>query len=169
MTNVYWTQFSYDDWTMYVAKTDKGLCYIGSPNKPFSELETWVMKKIPSAHLIENDAHLIPFTKAIKRFINSETKEFNLPLDLIGTTFQKNVWHASTMIPYGETRTYQMIAEEINNPKAVRAVGTAIGANPLLMVVPCHRIIAKSGSLSGFRGGLSMKEFLLQLEQENAS
>src|SRR5699024_3179908 len=139
MTNVYWSKFSHDNWKMYVAKTDKGICYIGSPNKPFSELENWVKKKIPSAELIKNESKLASACDEIISYLNAKLKEFTIPLDLIGTDFQKNVWHASCLIPYGETWTYQTIANEINKPKAVRAVGTAIGANPVLMVVPCHR------------------------------
>ena len=88
-----------------------------------------------------------------------------MPIDLHGTPFQQIVWKALQEIPYGQTVSYSDIAERIEKPNAVRAVGTAIGANPVLIIVPCHRVIAKSGKLGGFRAGLEMKEQLLELER----
>lgn len=92
-------------------------------------------------------------------------KVFDLPLHLIGTDFQKKVWNALLEIPYGETRTYQEIAIRIGNPKAVRAVGRACNRNPVGIIVPCHRVIGKNGSLTGYAGGLSYKELLLKHEK----
>ena len=167
-TNIYWGTFRFHDWRLYLAATEAGLCYIGSPNAPFSELESWVSKKIKHPVLQENDEKVVAAKHALQDYLHGETNEFQMPVDAIGTTFQKAVWQASTQIPYGETRTYQEIATTIDKPNAVRAVGTAIGANPLLMIIPCHRIVAKNGSLSGFRAGLDMKKFLLELEQQHA-
>lgn len=165
-TNVYWGSFHHDNWRFYLAATDLGLCYIGSPNHSFVEVEKWISKKINKPVLLENDIKLTSTVETLKQYLNGEEKECHIPLDPIGTTFQKDVWNASMKIPYGETRTYQQIAEMIQRPKAVRAVGSAIGANPLLMIIPCHRIIAKNGGLSGFRAGLDMKRFLLELEYQ---
>ena len=92
-------------------------------------------------------------------------KEFDLPLLLKGTPFQKQVWEALLNIPFGETRSYKQIAEAIGNPKAVRAVGMANNKNPLLIVVPCHRVIGANGKLVGYAVGLDKKEFLLKLEK----
>lgn len=92
-------------------------------------------------------------------------KVFDLPLHLIGTDFQKKVWNALLEIPYGETRSYQEIAIRIGNPKAVRAVGGACNRNPIGIIVPCHRVIGKNGSLIGYAGGLSYKELLLEHEK----
>ena len=86
-------------------------------------------------------------------------------MDLHGTPFQMAVWEALRKIPFGVTVSYTDIAERIGKPSSVRAVGTAIGANPVLITVPCHRVIAKSGKLTGYRGGLDMKEQLLGLEK----
>ncbi|PFG58622.1 methylated-DNA-[protein]-cysteine S-methyltransferase [Vibrio sp. ES.051] len=91
--------------------------------------------------------------------------EFDLPLAATGTDFQNQVWLALTTIPYGETWSYQDLANAIGNPKAVRAVGLANGKNPLSIVVPCHRVIGKSGKLTGYAGGLECKQRLLALEQ----
>ncbi len=96
-------------------------------------------------------------------FVGKRTR-FELKLAPSGTAFQRDVLNALVRIPYGETRTYQDIANELGKPKAVRAVGTANGRNPLPIVIPCHRVIGKDGSLTGFGGGLPTKAFLLELE-----
>ncbi len=88
-----------------------------------------------------------------------------MPLAATGTDFQNQVWHALTTIPYGETWSYQDLADAIGNPKAVRAVGMANGKNPISVVVPCHRVIGKSGKLTGYAGGVERKQRLLALEQ----
>jgi len=91
-------------------------------------------------------------------------RKFTLPLDLRGTPFQKGVWEALLEIPYGETRSYSYIASAIGRPAAVRAIGLANGANPVSIIVPCHRVIGKSGDLVGYGGGLERKRALLELE-----
>jgi len=93
---------------------------------------------------------------------------FDLPLNPVGTDFQKQVWDALTKIPFGETVSYQTIANAINKPKAVRAVGAANGKNPIGIIVPCHRVIGANGSLTGYAGGLERKRWLLQHEQRQA-
>lgn len=90
---------------------------------------------------------------------------FDLPLRLSGTHFQKSVWNVLRQIPYGEVRTYSQIAAAIDKPKAARAVGQAANRNPLWILIPCHRVIGKDGSLTGYAGGLTMKQVLLALEQ----
>lgn len=96
-------------------------------------------------------------------FVHIRT-EFSTPLDLTGTEFQKAVWEALRQIPFGETRSYSQVAQMIGCPDAVRAVAHAIGRNPCLVVVPCHRVLGKDGSLTGFSAGLEMKKALLNLE-----
>ena len=105
----------------------------------------------------------------LSEYLNGKRKTFDLPFKMRGTQFQLQVWNALLDIPYGETRSYKQIAEAIGNPKAVRAVGMANNRNPLLIIVPCHRIIGKNGSLVGYAGGLDKKEFLLRLENQNFS
>lgn len=114
---------------------------------------------------MENQAELDVYIPELGDFLAGRTSVFSLPLQRFGTSFQQAIWEASEQIPYGETRTYSELAQQIDNPKAVRAVGAAIGANPLLMIVPCHRVLAKNGNLTGFRAGLDMKEYLLDLEK----
>lgn len=102
--------------------------------------------------------------RQLSEYFSGKRKTFNLPLLLKGTDFQKQVWQALLKIPFGETRSYKQIAEAIGNPKAVRAVGMANNKNPLLIVVPCHRVIGVNGKLVGYAVGLDKKEYLLRLE-----
>lgn len=103
--------------------------------------------------------------KQMKEYFEGERKEFDLPLRPEGTDFQKKVWNALLEIPFGETRSYQDIANAVGSPKACRAVGMANHQNPIIIVIPCHRVIGKNGKLVGYGGGLSMKEKLLLLEK----
>ena len=96
--------------------------------------------------------------------MENKRETFTFPIDAYGTEFQLSVWNTVREIPYGETYSYSEIAERIQSPNAVRAVGAAVGANPLLITIPCHRVIGKDGKLTGFRGGLEMKKALLKLE-----
>jgi len=102
--------------------------------------------------------------KQFVEYLDGKRKVFDLPLLLKGTDFQKQVWQALRDIPYGETRSYKQIAVAIGNPKAVRAVGMANNRNPLLIVVPCHRVIGTDGKMVGYAAGVDKKEFLLRLE-----
>lgn len=101
----------------------------------------------------------------LRAYFAGELREFRLPLDLQGSPFQLSVWRALCTIPYGQTRSYSDIARAIGSPKAVRAVGAANGANPVPIVVPCHRVIGAGGSLVGYGGGLPLKKRLLELER----
>ncbi len=105
----------------------------------------------------------------IKEYLNGRRKEFEAPIHLAGTAFQKKVWEALRRIPYGETRSYQEIAKSVGNPRACRAVGMANHKNPLMILVPCHRVVGKNGDLTGYAGGLEVKKFLLDLENPSRS
>ena len=100
----------------------------------------------------------------LQSYFAGERKNFDLALVLEGTDFQKRVWTALRNIPYGETVSYKELAEMIGSPKAIRAVGAANGANPIPIIIPCHRVIGNDGSLTGFGGGLRLKKHLLELE-----
>lgn len=103
----------------------------------------------------------------LKEYLAGHRREFTFPVEPKGTPFQQEVWAVLRRIPYGETRTYREIAEEIGRPKACRAVGMANHSNPCWIVIPCHRVIGSNGKLTGYAGGLEMKKMLLQLEAEN--
>lgn len=127
-------------------------------------------KRIPFNELVEQKNHpVLKETEAqLKAYFARKLDDFSLPLDFSnrGTEFQEKVWKALITIPYGQTRSYQQIAQQIGHPKAVRAVGAANGKNPISIVVPCHRVIGANGKLTGFAGGLSTKEFLLKVERK---
>ena len=102
--------------------------------------------------------------RQLQSYFAGKRAHFDLPLVLEGTDFQNRVWRALQRIPYGGTISYKQLAEEVGSPKAVRAVGAANGANPIPIIIPCHRVIGKDGSLTGFGGGLPLKRKLLELE-----
>lgn len=103
----------------------------------------------------------------LEEYFSGARREFDIPLDMPGTDFQKKCWQALAEIPYGETRSYSDIALKAGSPKAVRAAGMANHVNPIPIIVPCHRVIGKDGSLTGYAGGLEMKKFLLDMEKTN--
>lgn len=102
--------------------------------------------------------------KQLEEYFNGERRDFYLPLAPSGTEFQKLVWSELAKIPFGQTQSYQDIANAIGKPKAMRAVGAANGKNPISIIVPCHRVIGKNGTLTGYAGGLERKAWLLKLE-----
>lgn len=102
----------------------------------------------------------------LREYFAGERQIFDLPLAPEGTSFQRAVWAALESIPYGQTRTYAQIAEQVGNPRACRAVGMANHRNPLAIVIPCHRVVGKSGTLTGYAGGLDVKARLLELERK---
>jgi methylated-DNA-[protein]-cysteine S-methyltransferase len=114
----------------------------------------------------EDPAHptLLETERQLREYFAGKRDRFDLPLEFSGTEFQKKVWRALLEIPYGETRSYRSIAQQIGHAAAVRAVGAANGRNPISIVAPCHRVIGSSGKLTGFAGGLDVKERLLALE-----
>ena len=103
--------------------------------------------------------------RQLQEYFEGQRTDFELRLDLTGTVFQRKVWEALRTIPFGETRSYREVAEQIGSPRAVRAVGAANGRNPVSIVAPCHRVIGTSGALTGFAAGLDIKARLLALEQ----
>jgi methylated-DNA-[protein]-cysteine S-methyltransferase len=112
-----------------------------------------------------NDSAFSDAVEQLEEYFGGERREFELDLDPVGTAFQRRVWEALQTIPYGETRSYGQIAEQIGSPGAVRAVGLANGRNPIGIIVPCHRVIGANGSLTGYGGGLDRKRILLDLER----
>ncbi|MGM0876362.1 MAG: methylated-DNA--[protein]-cysteine S-methyltransferase [Bacillota bacterium] len=166
---IYWSLLHHKDWKMYIAATSKGLCYVGSQNMPFEELSVWAEKRFPESPLVEDEEKLHPFALELIEYFKGKRQSFTVPFDYNGTAFQLAVWKTLCEIPYGQTRVYSDIANSIKKPAAVRAVGAAIGANPVLITVPCHRVVGKNGSLTGYRGGLEMKTQLLDLERQRSS
>lgn len=103
----------------------------------------------------------------LKKYLSGKRKNFDIEIEMIGTEFQKKVWKELLNIPYGETRSYKDIAIAIGNGKACRAVGNANNKNPIAIIVPCHRVVGSNGSMTGYAGGLNIKEKLLKIEKYN--
>ncbi len=114
--------------------------------------------------LVRDDRRTAPVTKQVRAYFAGRLTKFDLSLAKAGTAFQGRVWSALRKIPFGRTRSYGQIAAAIGSPKAVRAVGSACGANPICLIVPCHRVIGANGSLTGFAFGEATKRHLLALE-----
>lgn len=124
------------------------------------------IKKGLRSEFYESDNDLLVTTrKQLEEYLDGARKEFDLPLLMVGTSFQKKVWAALMDIPYGTIATYLELARNIGNEKAVRAVASANGANAMSLVIPCHRVIGSNGELVGYGGGLAVKKTLLHLEQ----
>lgn len=113
----------------------------------------------------DDDATLAAATAELREYFAGERTAFTVPLRPVGTDFQHAVWDAIATIPYGETASYAELAQQIGRPLAVRAVGAAVGRNPVTVVVPCHRVIGSAGALTGYAGGLDRKRTLLTLER----
>jgi methylated-DNA-[protein]-cysteine S-methyltransferase len=144
---------------LLLAGDDDALTMIGFPKGS--------MRRDPEGDWIYNEKPFAAAISQLKEYFAGERHDFDLPLRLNGTEFQLLVLEELQRIPYGETTSYGDIAERIGRPKAVRAVGAANGRNPIPIIVPCHRVIGRSGDLTGFGGGLDTKEALLRLEAEH--
>ena len=117
----------------------------------------------------DDDAILLTAKAQLGEYLSGARREFDIPLLMVGTDFQKSVWNALMKVPYGTTSTYRQLAESVNNQKAVRAVAGANGANAIGVIIPCHRIIESNGGIGGYGGGVAVKKRLLRLERGEAS
>jgi O-6-methylguanine DNA methyltransferase len=142
---------------LFLVASEKGLVRL--------EFKGRVQKLNGGIEVRESKAELAPYLRELDEYFAGERRDFSVPLDLRGTEFQLACWHALLKIPYGETRSYKHIAQAIGHPQACRAVGMSNNRNPVAIIVPCHRVIASSGSLCGYGGGLDLKRKLLDLEQ----
>jgi methylated-DNA-[protein]-cysteine S-methyltransferase len=147
-----------------LAATDKGLCKVAFPTESRTSFERWLKLNFNDPELRESAEKFDEVMDQLKAYFEGTLTEFNLKLDLCGTSFQQQVWQALINIPYGKTASYGDIAKVVHLPDASRAVGAANGANPIPVIVPCHRVIGSDGKLTGFGGGLPLKEKLLMLE-----
>lgn len=129
---------------------------------------TQVLSNFPADSLQQKSSSVISSAKIqLNEYFKGTRKIFQLPLNPIGTPFQKKVWNVLCTIPFGETRSYKEIALQIENPKGCRAVGMANNRNPIMLIIPCHRVIGTDGSLIGYAGGIEIKKWLLEHERTN--
>jgi O-6-methylguanine DNA methyltransferase len=151
--------------TFRIASTAQGLAYVELPHASGHGLDGWLRRRAPDARCEEAEEPNRAAASQILEYLEGKRTDFDLALDLRGTPFQREVWEKLLEIPYGETRSYQEIARAVRRPRALRAVGNANGANPVSLVVPCHRVIASGGKLGGYAGGLPLKARLLAMER----
>jgi AraC family transcriptional regulator of adaptative response/methylated-DNA-[protein]-cysteine methyltransferase len=151
-------------WVM-VAATEIGICAIALGDNP-DELANEIYQRFPQAKLGDDDPIFQQWVADIVSTIEMPRRSLNLPLDIQGTAFQQQVWRVLQTIPVGSTLSYQQVATQIGNPKAVRAVASACAANKLAIAIPCHRVVGSNGSLSGYRWGVDRKQALLELEKK---
>lgn len=140
-------------------RTEQGYVYLG---KTVAHDE-WT-KFFPQAQISETKAPDHRIEEQLQRYFAGEPIAFDLPFDFIGTPFQQTVWRVLVEIPYGQTISYSALAQKVGRPTAIRAVANAVGRNPLMILVPCHRVLGKNGRLTGYRGGLPTKQHLLDIE-----
>lgn len=146
------------------AMTATGLGRLTFPTEPFDTCERWARHWLPQAEVRRDTAALQMLAEQLTAYLEGDLRTFSLAVDLRGTPFQVAVWQALQQIGYGEVRSYADIARAVGRPAAVRPVGAANGANPVPIIVPCHRVIGSNGTLTGYGGGMELKTWLLQRE-----
>ena len=154
---------------MIAMATDEAICLLDFfDSKALLIDQAIVMQHFKITDDEEKDTPLLlELAHQLNEYFAKERKEFTLPIEFIGTSFQEEVWRVLQTIPYGETRTYKEQAIVVGNPKGVRAVANANAKNRISIIVPCHRVIGTNGTLTGYAGGLDRKKFLLDLERQN--
>ena len=157
---LYGSTVSWEGWEFRILSSAEGVRWLDLHPTSFEALE-----KRLHARILPDDERNQRVLDEVHAYLRGELRAFTVPVDLRGTPFQCDVWRAIASIPYGKTTSYGALAAAIERPNATRAVGQATGANPVPIIIPCHRIIGSSGGLTGFGGGLPLKERLLGLEQ----
>jgi len=155
---IYYTEHPSPLGTVLLAASDRGVCGLYfQQHKYFKGADGW--------QRADGHVHLRETARQLDAYFGRELRRFDLPLAIGGTPFQQAVWHALQELSFGSTASYRSIAQRIGHPAAVRAAGTAIGRNPLSIIVPCHRVLGAAGGLSGYAGGMERKRYLLALEK----
>lgn len=153
---------------MIAMATDEAICLLDFfDNKTLLIDQAIAMQHFKITDEEKDTPLLLELAHQLNEYFAKERKEFTLPIEFIGTSFQEEVWRVLQTIPYGETRTYKEQAIAVGNPKGVRAVANANAKNRISIIVPCHRVIGTNGTLTGYAGGLDRKKFLLDLERQN--
>lgn len=148
---------------LWLAATSKGLASLDWDRPEAEMVAMW--RKRTGRDAVRDEAAVRPYAEELERYFAGAITRFQVPLDLLeGTAFQRRVWETLLTIPYGETRSYKWLAEQVGAGKGFRAVGAANGCNPVAIVVPCHRVVNADGRLGGYGGGLETKRLLLRLE-----
>lgn len=150
--------------TILIAHSKQGVCTVLLGDTA-AELYADLQQRQPNAQLIKNDQALAPYLKKVTDFLSAPLSPLDFPLDIQGSDFQNSVWAVLQTIPVGQTLSYSDVAERLHKPKAVRAIANACAANPLALVIPCHRVLRADGGISGYRWGVERKRALLAKEK----
>ncbi len=150
---------------LHIASCDGAVCYLGFERKGYREdLYAYLGRYLPHFEVKTEKGEHASIHGQLEKYFGGRLKKFRVKTHLFGTEFQLQVWTALRAIPYGLTTTYSSVGESIGNPDATRAVGQAVGRNPISIIIPCHRVIGEDGSLVGYAGGIDRKKKLLRLE-----
>lgn len=169
MVTLYIDKVESDIWSGFLVVNDVGLCYVSHFTNNLNDVTAWQTRNYPDSKLVSDAEKVAPYKKQFEEYLAGTRFEFDLPVDVQGTDFQKEVWTAMLEVPYGQTASYLDLAHKIDRDyKSTRAIGGAVGRNPLSIIHPCHRIVGQDGSLTGYNGGTDIKIILLNHELEHA-
>lgn len=164
MPFVYTTVFESVVGPLSLASTDEGMCRLCIRGYRRSDFAEWLRANLRDHEIVESPSRNREFVSELQEYLSGKRTTFGIPLHVIGTEFQKKVWLELLKIPYGTTISYKELARRVGLPKGAQSVGRVNAANPLPLVIPCHRVIGANDNLVGYGGGIKMKEFLLRLE-----
>jgi O-6-methylguanine DNA methyltransferase len=161
---VFCTSFESKIGLIYVASTEKGVCKVSLPRQTKRDFLRWLRDNFDDSDVVDNKSRNKEAIEQLTRYFNGRLAKFSCSVDLIGTPFQTRVWKELIKVPYGTTISYKQLAKRLGTSRGFQAVGRANAANPVAIIVPCHRIVGTDGSLVGYASGLKTKEYLLKLE-----
>lgn len=166
MKQLYWDSVE-EKQKFFFTMTKRGVNFVSSPGRFLSEIYDFYPGQEYDLEYKYEEKQTNPVKEQLEEYLTGKREQFDVPLDLTdtGTEFQQQVWRAIQSIPYGQTITYKQLAKQVGRPGAVMAVGHAVAMNPLLILVPCHRVVKANGDLGKYRGGVAAKQKLLELEQ----
>ena len=164
MPTIYYSSHKFSVGTIHFASTEKGLFRLDLPKRSKSEFMSSLKKHSNSAELVESSAVHKQVISELEHYFAGKLERFRSKLDPQGTEFQLQVWKELLTIPYGTVISYKQLAQRVGRPTGYQAVGRANGTNPIAIIIPCHRVIGSDNDLTGYGGGIKMKEYLLKLE-----
>ncbi|MHA3064971.1 methylated-DNA--[protein]-cysteine S-methyltransferase [Lacticaseibacillus saniviri] len=157
---LYYGQLTWHKQAMFLVSSERGLVFVGTPGKPLNEIDAF----FKDISLVHDQTRVQAAADQLQQYFDGH-ETLDIPVDFIsGTPLQQQVWRMLQQVPRGTTWTYSQLADAVGKPQAVRAVASAVGKNPITVVVPCHRIIRKNGDIGQYRGGVAMKRTLLTME-----
>jgi methylated-DNA-[protein]-cysteine S-methyltransferase len=161
---VYCTSFDSKIGLIYIASTDKGVCKISVPRQTKKDFFRWLRENFDDSEVVDNKSRNKEVMDQLNRYFNGKLAKFTCAVDMRGTPFQVRVWKELIKISYGTTISYKQLAKRLGTSRGFQAIGRANAANPVPIIVPCHRVLGTDGTLIGYASGVKTKEFLLKLE-----